>query len=281
MGLAKIGGVGISFEESGRGFPVVFLSGLGQGTPSWRAQARLFSKRYRVILYDIRGQGGSDRPEGSEAYRIIHHVDDLLGLLDYLQIDRAHLVGLSHGGMVAQWTALRAAERVGGLVLGSTLAYTTSLLRHIFLSWIRAGEAGGNLLRFDVTVPWLFSEDFLEKNGPLIETLRSLSARVPVDSLIHLLRNSLAHNLENEVAKILAPTLILCGELDLLTPYRHARFLHEQIRNSELVVIPGSGHVLPLEAPEAFNLAVGSFLQKLDAVPPLKSTSPDAIAPEN
>jgi len=263
MPLAKINHIGIYYEEAGKGFPIVFLSGLGQAISTWRIQIRFFSKEFRVVAYDTRGQGGSDRPESAEAYRLSLHADDLLALMDHLGIQRAHLIGLSHGGMVAQWVALRAPERVAGLVLGSTAAYATPLLRRIFSSWMRAVELGGNLLRFDVSLPWIFSDRFLEANGPLIQTLRSLSEKAPALPLAHLLRASLEHDLRGRVHEISAPTLILCGELDLLTPCQHARFLHEQIRGSELIVLPGSGHVLPLEAPEAFNSAVRSFLQRI------------------
>jgi 3-oxoadipate enol-lactonase len=254
----------LHYEEVGEGVPIVFLSGLTQEVRSWRLQVNFFSARgFRVVTYDTRGQGGSDKPDDPEAYAFSRHVDDLYGLLDHLQIDRAHLVGLSHGGAVAQWAALRSPERVSALVLADTMAYVTPIFCKIFLGLIHATESGGNPLRFDVALPWLFSDRFIEANAPLLDTLRDLSKDQPKDPILHLLRASLAHDLRDRVGKIVAPTLVMCGALDLLTPLSAARYLHRQIKGSDLVILPECGHVSSIEAPEPFNREVLKFFLKI------------------
>lgn len=261
--------VGIYYEEKGSDIPLIFLCGLGQETRSWGPQVNFFSQKgFRAIVYDTRGQGGSDRPNDPQAYGFSHHVEDVIGLMDHLKIDRAHLVGLSHGGTVAQGAALHFPERIHSLVLVNTLAYVTSLIRHIFQGWIHACEVGGSLLRFDATLPWLFSERFLEANGPFIKTLRELSKDRPTQTVVHLLRSSLAHNLRDKVSQISAPTLVLCGEQDLLTPPPMSRYLHEQIKGSKLVIIPETGHVLPIEVPDLFNQTVLDFLTRVKPASP-------------
>lgn len=254
--------VEIYYEEAGEGPSLIFLSGLMQETRTWRPQVSFFSKGFRVITYDPRGQGGSGKPASPEAYALSYHLEDLFGLLDYLQIDRGYLVGLSQGGVIAQRAALRAPARVSALVLADTTASVTPLLRRIFLSWIHASEVGGSLLRFDVSLPWIFSERFIEANAPLLQTLRDNAKSLPADAIIPLLRANLEHDLRGQVHQIRVPTLILCGERDLLTPPRYARFLHDQIQGSELILFPECGHISPLEVPDLFNRAVWEFLKK-------------------
>lgn len=262
MARAMINEVEIYYEEAGEGEPLIFLSGLMQQTRTWRPQVNFFSKGFRVITYEPRGQGRSGRPGSPEAYALSSHLQDLIGLLDHLRIDRASLVGLSQGGVIAQRAALQAPFRVSALVLADTAASVSPLLRRIFLSWIYANESGGSLLWFDVSLPWIFSERFIEANGPLLQALRDNSKSLPADVIIALLRANLEHNLVDQVHRIRIPTLVLCGERDLLTPPRHAQFLHDQIHGSELILFPECGHISPLEVPELFNRAVWEFLKK-------------------
>lgn len=254
--------VEIYYEEAGEGPPLIFLSGLMQESRTWRPQVNFFSKGFRVITYDPRGQGRSEKPGSPEAYALLYHLNDLISLMDHLRIDRASLVGLSQGGVIAQRAVLHAPERVSTLVLADTTASVTPLLRRIFLSWIQASEIGGGLLWFDVSLPWIFSERFIEANGPLIETLRDNSKDLSADAIIPHLRANLEHDLRNQIHQIRIPTLILCGERDLLTPPAYARFLHHQIKGSELIFFPECGHIPSLEVPELFNRTVWEFLKK-------------------
>jgi 3-oxoadipate enol-lactonase len=266
MPRVNIKGVGIHYEEEGEGDPIVFLNGLTQETRAWRLQVKYFSARgFRVIVYDARGQGGSDKPDRPQDYAIARHASDLFGLLDRLGIDRAHLLGLSHGGMIAQWAAIEAPERVSALVLADTCAHVGPLLKQIFTGWVRALESGGGALFFDVALPWILSERFIESNLPLIETLRGQSKNLPVPALTRLIRANRDLDLRDRVGGIKSGTLVVCGEHDLLTPPSCSRLLHEKIRGSELVLLPDSGHVPPLEVPDAFNRTVWDFLKRAGA----------------
>jgi pimeloyl-ACP methyl ester carboxylesterase len=262
MPRAEIAGIDIYYEERGEGSPLVFLGGLAQETRAWRPQVSFFSARgFRVIAYDTRGQGGSDRPERPDDYTIRHHLSDLFGLFDHLGVDRADLVGLSHGGMIAQSAAIEAPERVSYLVLADTSAYVGRLLKEIFIGWIRALESGGGSLYFDVSLPWVLSERFIESNLPLIETLREQSKKLAVEPLIHLIQANSDFDLRERIATIGSRTLVLCGEEDRLTPPSCSKFLLEKIRTSELILFPGVGHCPPLETPDAFNRTVLEFLR--------------------
>ena len=118
MPKAEIGEIQINYEEYGQGTPLVMVLGLGQDLTTWGFQIPEFSKHFRVIAFDNRDSGESTGSK--EAYTTGTMARDTIGLMDYLRIDRAHLLGTSMGGMIAQQIALSAPERVIGLILAST-----------------------------------------------------------------------------------------------------------------------------------------------------------------
>ncbi len=121
MSAAKIGDTQIHYEEYGEGPPLIMILGLGQDTATWEFQISDFSEHFRLILLDNRDSGKSSRIP--EAYTTETMARDILGLMDHLGIARAHLLGTSMGGMIAQQVALMAPERVISLVLASTTSW--------------------------------------------------------------------------------------------------------------------------------------------------------------
>ena len=120
MPYAETNGIRIYYETRGGGDPVVLIGGLGSTLESWSVQVPLYSERFRVITFDNRGSGRSDKPD--HPYTIEQMADDVAGLLDFLEIPKAHFVGKSMGGMVAQWLGIKYPERVDRLVMGCTSA---------------------------------------------------------------------------------------------------------------------------------------------------------------
>jgi len=121
MPKAKIGEIQINYEEYGQGTPLMMILGLGQDIATWDFQISEFSNHFRLIIFDNRDSGKSSRC--SELYSTETMARDCIGLLDYLEIDRAHILGTSMGGMIAQQVALIAPERVINLVLASTTSW--------------------------------------------------------------------------------------------------------------------------------------------------------------
>src|SRR5262245_28600046 len=113
MSLAKVGDVDLYYEEHGRGFPCLLIMGLAADSTAWMLQVPDFAERYRTIVFDNRGVGRSAKPAGP--YTIHEMADDAVGLLDALDIRRAHVVGVSMGGMIAQELVLRNPQRVQSL----------------------------------------------------------------------------------------------------------------------------------------------------------------------
>lgn len=259
----KANSVSINYELDGGGPAVVFINGLTMTLAGWAYQVKPFSERYRVLRYDCRGQGGSEKPR--TPYTQEMHAEDLNALLSNLGIEKAHIIGLSNGGMIAQHFALKYPQKTGALVLVDTCSFVGKLLELAVESWIRATEIGGNDLRYDVFLPQIFSEKFIEKNEEPIKNMKEFSSAVNnPGAVINLARASIKHELRSEVSKIKSPTLIVVGEEDILIPPRYSRILNEEIENSELVILKDCAHVPPIEKPEEFNNLVLGFLKKND-----------------
>jgi 3-oxoadipate enol-lactonase len=263
MPRVRIDSIELQYEISGSGPTVVFINGLTMDLNGWLLQVEPFSRNYRIVRYDCRGQGGSDRPDAEYSQEM--HAEDLSSLLEKLDIPRAHIIGLSNGGMIAQHFAIRYPEKTGALVLVDTCSYVDTLLELIITSWIKSAEAGGSGLRYDVALPYLFSEEFTKKNLERMMALKEMNLAInPVKSVVSLSKASMRHDLRERVSEIKAPTLIIAGEEDILVPVKYSRILREKIENSTLVILKNCGHVPPIEKPGEFNQIVMRFLKDHD-----------------
>ncbi|MEW6145889.1 MAG: alpha/beta fold hydrolase [Thermodesulfobacteriota bacterium] len=259
MPRVNIDSIELQYEISGYGPPVVFINGLTMDLNGWLLQVEPFSRKYRMLRYDCRGQGGSDKPETEYSQEL--HADDLRMLMEKLDIPKAHIIGLSNGGMIAQHFALRHPEKTGALVLVDTCSYVDTLLGLIITSWIKSAEAGGSGLRYDVALPYLFSEEFTKQNLDRMMAMKEFNLALnPVKPVVNLSKASRNHDLRDRVSEIKAPTLIIAGEEDILIPVKYSRILREKIKNSTLVTIKHCGHVPPIEKPDEFNEIVMRFL---------------------
>ncbi|MEE8470206.1 MAG: alpha/beta hydrolase [Dehalococcoidia bacterium] len=120
MPTARIGDINVYYETYGEGQPLLLIAGLGADLTGWILQIPEFSRKYRVIVFDSRGSGRTDAPD--MPYSIEMLADDTAGLLDALGVEKAHILGLSMGGCIAQELALKYPQRVKGLILAATLA---------------------------------------------------------------------------------------------------------------------------------------------------------------
>lgn len=121
MSNAKIGKIDIYYEEYGQGPPLVMILGLGQNITTWRFQVAELSQHVRLIVFDNRDSGKSSRC--TENYTTLSMARDVIGLMDYLGVARAHILGTSMGGMIAQHVALLAPARLNSLILASTTSW--------------------------------------------------------------------------------------------------------------------------------------------------------------
>jgi pimeloyl-ACP methyl ester carboxylesterase len=263
MPRVRVGNLELFYREDGQGDHLVWIPGLALDHRAWALQIPLFSQYFRCLTFDNRDAGQSDRSPGP--YMIRTMADDTVGLMNALAISRAHIVGLSMGGAIAQEIAINHPARVRRLVLVST--YTSgdprgAALLNSFVQ-MRGRFTREEYLR--AIVPWLFSyqdcmipglvESFVKKG---MEDPHFLPAKVyarQAEAVIN-------HFTEDRLKQIQAPTLIVAGDDDLLTPMRFATTLHQEIPGAKLAVIQGGAHGLIWTRAEEFNDLVLSFLRE-------------------
>ncbi|WP_137938996.1 alpha/beta hydrolase [Chitinivorax sp. B] len=261
MPLAELNTTELYYELQGQGEQVVvLLNGISMNTAAWGFQMPvLVNAGYRVLTYDLRGQLQSGKPT-QDAYTMPQHADDLVALLSYLDIDSAHLVGLSYGGAVAQHMAISHASRVQRLVLADTLAWSDEVNNVVADTWFAAAASGNPTLRFDVGVAMTFGNAYLRHNPVLIAKMREFSASQPWLPLARLINGMRMHDVREQLFRIRADTLVIVGEDDRFTPLYHSRLLADRIPSAKLAVIEDCGHASCLERPDAFNRLVLDFL---------------------
>jgi 3-oxoadipate enol-lactonase len=243
--------------------PVVFLHGFPFSHRMWTDQIALTAKTCRAIAYDIRGHGSSDVGDGQ--YTIEGHVDDLVGLMDFLQVGKAVLVGLSMGGYIT----LRALERNPERFLAAVLCDTRSeadtnegKIRRF--SGMKTVKMQGASAFADTFVRAVFAEESFANFPQAVQLIHNTISTTPALSIAGTLlalasRTDTTEGLRN----ITVPTLILVGENDTLTPPSAARSMHERIRGSMLHIIPGAAHMSNLENAQLFNELLLSFLDRV------------------
>jgi pimeloyl-ACP methyl ester carboxylesterase len=251
--------INLGYMEQGSGEAVVLIHGLGANADSWRPQLEALAKNYRVVAMDLRGHGQSGfRVE--EPITIRAFADDVVALMNHLEIEAAHWVGISMGGMIALEIFVRYGLQVKSLVLASTAAFfpppqgQEELLRHFDrLEMVEWGQLmAGRVLRRQAGPE------------PRREVAQMLAAnrRNPYrQGLIA----SFASDYRWVLPQIDVPTLILAGEEDQATPLGYARYLHRNIEGSVLQVISRAAHFTNLENPGEFNWQVGAHLKRFQS----------------
>lgn len=237
---------------------LVLFNGITMSTPAWTLLLPILQTQYRLLRFDFLGQGQSDRPAG-EKYTLTEQADMAMQLIDHLGIERFYLVGLSYGGMVAQHFTRRFQARILKLILASTLAWSDEASQRISDSWIAAHKAGGLDLRETISIPWLFSSRFLAANSAMLEGLKQMAGMLDWNAVVRLINGVKEHDARNWLHTLTVPTLILVGNEDRLTPRYQAELIQERLLGAKLEVIPYAGHVLHIEAAEAFSHAISRF----------------------
>ena len=243
---------------------LVFLNGLSQSTVSWILSTPHFKNDYKIVLIDFIFQGQSDKTGEWRNFDV--HSRDVISVLDTLKIDKAIIVGLSYGSLVAQYLGVHYGNRISKLLLMSTFAVKTPYYEAIELSWWRALEFGGYGLMLDIMLPTVLSEGYFK--NPLIPIDMMKQARQEANedkqALFKLMRATKERpDYRPELKKITVPTIIIQGEKDTLFPVHMAQEVADSIPNSKLVVIPFAGHTLNLEAIPQMVKAMKEFISAI------------------
>jgi 3-oxoadipate enol-lactonase len=279
MGLAKVGDVELYYEEHGSGEPLLCIMGFATDSMGWILQVPEFSQRYRTIVFDNRGVGRSAKPPGT--YTIHQMADDAAALLDALDIRRAHVIGISMGGMIAQELTLRHPERVHGLILACTYPEPDAEVeqtRQFTLTQMGATVTATGETRIDVTalnplllfqhlLPLVFNQSFIETDLPKLMHLFSgaLQYGFSMEAILGQLEAVMSHKATDRLHQITAPTLVITGDADRLIPPANSDIIARSIPGARLVKIPGGSHGFNIEMPDQFNRAVLDFLATVGA----------------
>jgi 3-oxoadipate enol-lactonase len=260
--LIEANGIKMNYELSGReGAPVVILShSLGSSLIMWNPQLEVLEPHYQVLRYDTRGHGGSSAPSGAYTFDMLG--EDALGLLDALDIEKVHFVGLSMGGMIGQCLALNHPERLEKLVLCDTAALLPEEAQPVWQERIElAREKGIEALVGETLERW-FTPPFLRQNPTEMKLIQEQFLSTQVDGYIGCSEAIRGLNYLERLSEIKIPTLIMVGEEDPGTPVAAAEAMQQRIAGSALVVLPSAAHLSNVEQAEAFNSALISFLQQ-------------------
>ena len=258
-------GAKIYYEVHGEGAPIIFLNGIMMSTVSWAYFTPIISKKFQLILMDFRDQGQSSRMH--EEYDLDIHAGDVLALVDELNLEKAHLLGLSYGGQVALKFALAYQDRLGSLILSNTNNYITNHLREIGKAWEVAAELNDGEKFFQLAIPFIYSHHFyaraLDQLHARQEMFKGMLTKEWFEAFIRLSRSTRNFRVSpEELEKITVPTLLIGAEDDIIAPAELMGNMHKKINGSEFVVIPAAGHGAFLEKAGEFLTLVLGFLTK-------------------
>jgi 3-oxoadipate enol-lactonase len=250
--------VAVHHEVIGRAdAPALLLSNsLGSTLDMWEPQVAPLAECFRLIRYDLRGHGGSPVPD--EPYALGDLGADAVALLDWLGIERAHVVGLSLGGMISMWLGIHAPERVDRLALCCTSARLgppegwaerAALVR----------RKGTQVLAASVVERWL-TPAHRDAHPDLVSRLRAMVAATPAEGYAGCCAAIGHMDLRGELSRVTAPTLVIAGEEDPASPPEHGELIASLVPGARLEVVEGAAHLANLERPEAFTALLLEFL---------------------
>jgi len=260
--ITEINGIKLYYEDNGQGPALIFIHGLGENALSWHFQTTFFNKTFRTIAMDLRGHRGSG--DGLAPITLDLLASDVISLLDYLGIEKAHFIGHSMGGVILQEIAARNPERILSIVLSSTAGFfeppanTTNLqLRLERIDSLPMNELGALIATlacapdFEERQPEIFSE---------IKTTFQQNRTIPYRQATFAVFGSELSDHRSSSAKIAVPTLIMVGELDQTTPLTDSVNLLKLIPGSKMQILRNAAHLTKYEVPKDYNRAIAEFL---------------------
>lgn len=260
----KVNDIQIYYEVKGEGFPLVMISGLSGNLDWWNPQMiQELSKRNKIVIFDNRGAGRSD--ESDTEYTIKSFADDTAGLMDTLRVPKAHVLGVSMGGMIAQELAINYPEKVEKLVLCSTNcggARSVPPSQEV-LGMLTADVSGWSAedVVTKITVPLCLTKDFVDGNPGFVEFMTRQILKAPISSKAFMRQLSAIMQFDtyDRLSQIRSPTLILHGKRDILIPPENGSILAKAIPNAKFVTFEKSAHILAEDMREVIH-AITEFL---------------------
>jgi pimeloyl-ACP methyl ester carboxylesterase len=240
--------------------------GYGAYSGHWMPLIPSLSEEYRVISFDNRGTGRSDKPNVPYTMRMM--ADDAKGLLDAIGIDSAHVFGISMGGMIAQELALDYPEKVKSLILGcTTCGGAKAILPTPEALEFLTSPAMGQLPveeQARIAASWLWTQEFIDKNPEAVDIYVAISSKypTPIHGFACQAQAIAAHDTYDRLSQIKVPTLVIVGDADRIIPAENSKIIAARIPNAETVVLKNAGHGFFGEAAEETSRIVLDFLKQ-------------------
>ena len=267
MPKTQTNGIELYYETRGEGQPLVLISGLGYSLWQWHRMVPFLAEHFRVLTFDNRGVGQSDKPVGPYTAQML--AADTVGLLDALNIEKAIIMGHSMGGFIAQAMALDFPQRVDKLILCSTnfggphhVPVTPEAMK------VLTDVTSDALTRFKNGLAVSTEPGWADRNPETIKEWIEWRVANPIEPALYQAQLAIGLGLlseaaafENQLPHLNVPTLILFGAHDKVVPPENAALLSKQIANSQVVIFPDAGHFFPIEIPEAASHAVIEFVK--------------------
>ena len=259
-------GVQIHYETLGRADapPVLFIQGLGADKNLWNMQRFWFARNYRVIAHDNRGAGRSDRPFGD--YTLEQMADDAISVLDHAGIDTAHVVGASMGGAITQVLGVLHPDRIRSLTLACTSCSNHPWRVDLLSEWAEVAQRDGMGAMSKHAARWMIGPRSLRRLSPAMSIIGTIARSNESHGFMGQVKAILSadETLTHRLGEITAPTCVIVGGQDVLTPRGDSEEIADRIATAELNVLSGAAHGLMIEHATTFNRVLGDFLGRAE-----------------
>lgn len=265
MPKVQANGLTINYEQQGSGEPLILIPFLTADHACYSFQVPEYAKHFTCIMLDLRGTGESERTAGP--YTTEDLADDVAAFMRALEIPTAHVSGLSLGAAVGMWLAAKYPDMVTSLSLHSAWPKSDPYLKTVVGCFQQLVRATGSVPEMVVQglFPWCLTPELYAAKPEYIQALADFVRSRPAQSIESFMAQSnavIGHDVEAQLSRITAPTLITFGRYDMASSTRFAERLKNGIRNSELLIFEGASHAPIFEKVEEFNTATLQFLQR-------------------
>ncbi|MFJ5761342.1 alpha/beta fold hydrolase [Neobacillus sp. NPDC093182] len=266
MPKVKTNGIELYYEERGSGTPLFLIMGLGADGSLWEEHVKVYEEHFRCILIDNRGSGRSEKPEGP--YSTKEMAEDIAGLMKALQIEKAHVSGISMGSGIAQELALTYPQMIKSLTLIASWDQCEPYTKRIFEMFrSTAGKCEPSTFT-RVLQLWIFTPDYHKYHLDDLLRREQEGDQNPYPMPLHSFQAQcdacISHNTKGRLGSINVPVLVTSGDIDIFTPLSYSKAIADEIPNAELFVLPGTGHTHHWEKLREFNEKTLEFMLLCD-----------------
>jgi 3-oxoadipate enol-lactonase len=266
MPMLEVNNVKIYYEVKNKSGQetVAFFNGVAASVAGWALQVSVFEKLgYKIILHDFKGQLLSDKPKGP--YTFSEHAAEAKALFDHLRAKKVHIIGTSYGGEVAMQFAIDYPDYAKTLAIVDSVSELDEILKMFVAQWKSLAQKKNVDDFFNALMPTVYSNSFMVKNKAYIEERKKTYNLIPQEFFagqVALYETFATINMTGDLSKIKCPTLIICGQDDILKPVKFSKIIADQIVDAEFAIVPDCGHACLLEKPSVLNSLLLGFVAK-------------------